>query len=199
MLEELDRRIGDRAEQAFAFLEALVRAPSVVGAEQAALEVFEREARSLDLHRRAPAVSGGRVSARRRRPAGCPPGHAGPLPGARDHARRRRPAPPAQRPHGRRPGGVARSLDDAAFRAAAPKRPPLRARRRRHEERLCRRRAGAAGAARRRARPVRDAPPRLPRRRRGGMHRQRHASLDIRAWGHARPKSCCSSRPTSGC
>ena len=49
MLEQLDRRIGDRAEQAFAFLEALVRAPSMVGAEQGALEIFEREARSLDL------------------------------------------------------------------------------------------------------------------------------------------------------
>ena len=49
MLEELDRRIGDRAEQAFAFLEALVRAPSMVGAEQGALEIFEREARSLEL------------------------------------------------------------------------------------------------------------------------------------------------------
>lgn len=49
MLDELDRRIGEHAEHAFAFLEALVRAPSVLGAEQAALVVFENEASALDL------------------------------------------------------------------------------------------------------------------------------------------------------
>ena len=38
MPNELDRAIDAHAEAAFAFLEALVRAPSVVGSEQAALE-----------------------------------------------------------------------------------------------------------------------------------------------------------------
>ena len=53
--------------------------------------------------------------------------------------------------------------------------------------------------ARRGARPVRDAPPRIPRRGRGRVHRQRHAALDRRAWRHRATRSCCSSRPTSGC
>jgi acetylornithine deacetylase len=47
MTEALDRAIDMHAEAAFAFLEALVRAPSVVGAEQAALEVFAGEAEVL--------------------------------------------------------------------------------------------------------------------------------------------------------
>jgi acetylornithine deacetylase len=47
MLNALDRAIDEQAESAFAFLEALVSAPSVVGAEQAALEVFAGEAESL--------------------------------------------------------------------------------------------------------------------------------------------------------
>jgi acetylornithine deacetylase len=47
MSEALDRAIDAQAEAAFAFLEALVSAPSVVGAEQAALEVFAGEAEFL--------------------------------------------------------------------------------------------------------------------------------------------------------
>jgi acetylornithine deacetylase len=47
MSETLDRAIDAQAEAAFAFLEALVSAPSVVGAEQLALEVFAGEAGSL--------------------------------------------------------------------------------------------------------------------------------------------------------
>ena len=49
MQHELDRAIDAHAEIAFQFLEALVRAPSVVGAEQAALEIFAREAATLRL------------------------------------------------------------------------------------------------------------------------------------------------------
>lgn len=49
MLGKLDQAIYVHAEGAFAFLEALVRAASTVGSEQAALEVFEREAASLGL------------------------------------------------------------------------------------------------------------------------------------------------------
>lgn len=49
MQNGLDRAINTHAEAAFAFLEALVRAPSTVGSEQAALEVFAREAQSLGL------------------------------------------------------------------------------------------------------------------------------------------------------
>ncbi|MDQ0390936.1 M20/M25/M40 family metallo-hydrolase [Labrys monachus] len=47
MQSELDRAIDAHAEKAFAFLEALVRAPSTVGSEQAALDVFAREAQAL--------------------------------------------------------------------------------------------------------------------------------------------------------
>jgi acetylornithine deacetylase len=50
MQPDLDRAIEAHRETAFAFLEALVRAPSVVGAEQAAMEVFAREASSLGLN-----------------------------------------------------------------------------------------------------------------------------------------------------
>lgn len=49
MQNELDRAIDSHAEAAFAFLEALVRAESTVGNEQAALEVFAREAQALGL------------------------------------------------------------------------------------------------------------------------------------------------------
>jgi acetylornithine deacetylase len=49
MLEELDRSIADRSEAAFALLESLVGAPSLVGAEQAALETFAHEAEALGL------------------------------------------------------------------------------------------------------------------------------------------------------
>ena len=47
MFEALDRAVDAQAEAAFAFLEALVSAPSVVGAEQATLEVFAGEAEVL--------------------------------------------------------------------------------------------------------------------------------------------------------
>lgn len=46
---ELDRAIDAHAEAAFAFLEALVRAPSTVGCEQGAMDVFAREAAALGL------------------------------------------------------------------------------------------------------------------------------------------------------
>ena len=49
MHSELDSAIDAHAEEAFAFIEALVGAPSVVGSEQAALDVFAREATSLGL------------------------------------------------------------------------------------------------------------------------------------------------------
>src|SRR5262245_32419300 len=49
MLAELDRRIEDHSEGAFAFLASLVSAPSLLGAEQAALQIFAREAESLGL------------------------------------------------------------------------------------------------------------------------------------------------------
>lgn len=49
MQTELDRAIDTEAEAAFAFLAALVRAPSVVGAEQAAMEVFAQEAAAIGL------------------------------------------------------------------------------------------------------------------------------------------------------
>jgi acetylornithine deacetylase len=40
---ELDRAIDAHAEATFAFLEALVRAPSTVGREQAAMDVLPRK------------------------------------------------------------------------------------------------------------------------------------------------------------
>ena len=49
MQTELDRAIDAHAEAAFAFLEALVRAPSTVGSEQAALDIFAAEATALGL------------------------------------------------------------------------------------------------------------------------------------------------------
>lgn len=49
MQTELDRAIDAHSEAAFVFLEALVRAPSVVGAEQAAMEVFAQEAAAIGL------------------------------------------------------------------------------------------------------------------------------------------------------
>jgi acetylornithine deacetylase len=49
MAAELDRAIEANAEAAFGFLEALVRAPSTVGAEQAAMDVFAAEAGGLGL------------------------------------------------------------------------------------------------------------------------------------------------------
>jgi len=49
MLNELDRAIATHTEEAFRFLEELVRAPSTVGAEQAAMEIFVTEFESLGL------------------------------------------------------------------------------------------------------------------------------------------------------
>ena len=48
-MEALDRAIEDGAAHAFEFLRALVSAPSVVGSEQQALEVFETEMQALGL------------------------------------------------------------------------------------------------------------------------------------------------------
>jgi acetylornithine deacetylase len=56
---ELDRALQDASEDAFQVLERLVGAPSLVGAEQAALEVFAREAERIGLSvRRLPFASG---------------------------------------------------------------------------------------------------------------------------------------------
>lgn len=49
MPTELDRAVDAHAEAAFAFLEALVRAPSIVGREQGAMDVFAKEAAALGL------------------------------------------------------------------------------------------------------------------------------------------------------
>jgi acetylornithine deacetylase len=49
MLDKLDLAISTHKERAFAFLEALVRAPSVVGTEQAAMNVFAAEVAELGL------------------------------------------------------------------------------------------------------------------------------------------------------
>ena len=49
MLDALDRAIEADSEAAFGFLEALVRAPSLVGAEQAAMTVFADEAAAAGL------------------------------------------------------------------------------------------------------------------------------------------------------
>src|ERR1041384_5814095 len=49
MPSELDRAIDAHTEAAFTFLEALVREPSVVGAEQSAMGVCASEAEALGL------------------------------------------------------------------------------------------------------------------------------------------------------
>lgn len=49
MFSEIDRAIAANAEPVFAFLEALVAAPSVVGSEQAALAVLEAELDALGM------------------------------------------------------------------------------------------------------------------------------------------------------
>lgn len=49
MLDDLDRAINAHREAMFGFLEDLVRAPSPVGSEQAAMEVFARWAEALGL------------------------------------------------------------------------------------------------------------------------------------------------------
>lgn len=49
MLDKLDAAILARAEESFAFLEELVGAPSTVGAEQPAMEIFARHAETLGL------------------------------------------------------------------------------------------------------------------------------------------------------
>ena len=48
-MDALDQAVEDAAEHAFGFLRALVGAPSVVGSEQQAMEVFGREMESLGL------------------------------------------------------------------------------------------------------------------------------------------------------
>ena len=49
MLDRLDGAIDAHGEAAFAFLEELVRAPSAVGSEQSAMEVFVRHAEAMGL------------------------------------------------------------------------------------------------------------------------------------------------------
>ncbi|HWJ72295.1 MAG TPA: M20/M25/M40 family metallo-hydrolase [Kaistia sp.] len=56
---DVDRAIETHSEAAFAFLERLVREPSIVGSEQSAMEVFAREASLLGLEvERLPFASG---------------------------------------------------------------------------------------------------------------------------------------------
>jgi acetylornithine deacetylase len=50
MLDDLDRAILAHREAMVAFLEDLVRAPSTVGSEQAAMEVFARQAEAIGLN-----------------------------------------------------------------------------------------------------------------------------------------------------
>lgn len=50
MIEQLDRAIDSYSEETFDLLAALVSAPSVVGAEQGALEIFADAAESVGLH-----------------------------------------------------------------------------------------------------------------------------------------------------
>lgn len=65
MLGALDRAIDAGSEAAFSFLEALVAAPSTLGHEQAALEVFAGEAEALGLEvERLPFASGPLADAR---------------------------------------------------------------------------------------------------------------------------------------
>ncbi len=78
MLDQLDAAIEAESERAFSFLEALVRAPSTVGAEQAAMEVFATEAASIGLDiERLPFASGPRSDPR----AGVAPNPAAMTPG----------------------------------------------------------------------------------------------------------------------
>ena len=49
MRDHLERAIDEHREAVFAFLESLVRAPSVVGAERAALDIFAREVEALGM------------------------------------------------------------------------------------------------------------------------------------------------------
>lgn len=49
MLDDLDRAIDAHREAMFAFLEDLVRAPSTIGSEQAAMGIFARQAETLGL------------------------------------------------------------------------------------------------------------------------------------------------------
>ena len=50
MGKQLDHAIDTHADATFAFLEAMVMSPSMVGSEQAALDVFAREAEVLGLN-----------------------------------------------------------------------------------------------------------------------------------------------------
>ena len=150
MPNALDRTIDAHAEAAFAFLEALVRAPSVVGSEQAALDVFAHEAASLGLTVRRLPFSNDRVTDPRAgvtQPAALltsdryqvlatTPGDGDLLLLLNGHMD----VVPAE---------IARTVDVAAVRAAAPRWPALWPRRRRHEEWLCHRNAGPPGIARR--------------------------------------------------
>lgn len=61
MHEALDRAIDSHADAAFAALERLVRAPSTVGREQAALEVFAQEAADAGLAVRRLPFAGGPI------------------------------------------------------------------------------------------------------------------------------------------
>jgi len=86
MSEALDRAIDAQAEAAFAFLEALVTAPSVVGAEQAALEVFAGEAEALGFQVERLPFENGPVAHARGGCAACGPCEPFPISGAGDDA-----------------------------------------------------------------------------------------------------------------
>jgi hypothetical protein len=95
MFEALDRAIDTQAEAAFAFLEALVSVPSVVGAEQAALEVFAGEAEVLGLQVERLPFENGPMAHARGGCAACGPRESWPISGAGDDARAGRHRTPA--------------------------------------------------------------------------------------------------------
>ena len=176
MTEALDRAVEEYADRAFDFLEELVSASSVVGAEQRALDVFAREAESVGLvTERLPFSNTPDADPRAGvTQSGCRPDRRA-LPGAREHAGRGRPDAAAQRAHRRRAGVDPGAVDLPSVRPGASRRPHVRPRHGGHEGRLRDRDAGAPCAARDPPRPLRDEATRLPRGHRGGVHRQRRA------------------------
>ena len=198
MPNELDRAIDAHAEPAFAFLEALVRAPSVVGSEQAALDVFAREATSLGLTVQRLPFSNDRVT--------------DPRAGVAQAAALL--TPDRYQVLATTPGDGDLLLLLNGHMDVVPAEspdlwtsPPFEPQRR--DGRLYGRGAGdmksgfAIGMlalralARRGARPVRDKPPGLPRCRRRGVHRQWHAA-SIAEHG-VTAEWWCLNRPISGC
>jgi len=190
----LDRAIDDRAEDAFAFLERLVAAPSTVGAR---CRRSRWSATSWTGWASAPSVQPipediaadpgrGRTSAGVRGP------------GQRDRAPRRgdRAVAAAQRAH-RRGAGRGAAVVRAAVPAGPPGRLAGRPRRGRHEGRVRAGHAGPGGAAGRRA-WLAARPAQLRVGHRGGVApAMGHSPRPARGCWPTRP--CSSSRPTWGC